>query len=121
LLFALQGAIFLGLKTTGDLAQEAHTLASRLWLPTVAVAVIFFLVAGAQVSGPSGLGALPAALFVAAALTLVAAGFCLRRQRGGWAFLMTALTIVLVVGSLFTFLFPRVMISSLDPAWSLTI
>jgi cytochrome d ubiquinol oxidase subunit II len=39
----------------------------------------------------------------------------------GRAFVATALTIVFTVATVFTGLFPRVMVSSLDPAWSLTI
>lgn len=121
LLFALHGAIFLSLKTTGDLMQEARATAFRLWGPTVLVAVVFFGVASLQVQGPSGLGALPALLFAGAAVTLLGVGFFLRRERSGWAFILMGLTIALAVASLFTFLYPRVMVSSLNPAWNLTI
>ncbi len=121
LLMAFYGAIFLSLKTTGELMADARTTAANLWLPTVVVAVVFFLLAFGQASGPSGLGPVAPILFVAAAVTLLAAGWFLRQQRNGWAFISTALTLVLAAASLFTFLFPRVMISSLDPAWSLTI
>ena len=83
--------------------------------------VVFFVLAFFQVSGPSGLGPVAAILFALAAVTLLAGGLFLRDQRTGWAFIFTALTLVLAVASLFTWLYPRVMISSLDPAWSLTI
>jgi cytochrome d ubiquinol oxidase subunit II len=46
----------------------------------------------------------------------VALGF----GREGWAFAGTALTILLAVAGLFVVLFPEVMPSSLDPAYSLT-
>jgi len=39
----------------------------------------------------------------------------------GWAFVMTTLTILFTVATLFVSLFPRVMVSSLNPEWSLTI
>ncbi len=39
----------------------------------------------------------------------------------GWAFVMTCLTIACSTATIFLALFPRVMVSSLDPAWSLTI
>jgi cytochrome d ubiquinol oxidase subunit II len=39
----------------------------------------------------------------------------------GWAFLMTSLAIVFSTITIFMALYPRVMVSSLDPAWSLTI
>jgi cytochrome bd ubiquinol oxidase subunit II len=121
LLLAFYGAIFLSLKTTGEFMEEARKMADSLWLPTVVVAVVFFITAFWQVSGPSGLGPVAPILFVVAAVTLLAGGWFLRQKRTGWAFVFTALTLVLAVASLFAFLFPRVMISSLDPAWSLTI
>ncbi len=121
LLMAFYGAIFLSLKTTGELMADARNTAAGLWLPTVVVAVVFFLIAFGQVSGPSGLGPVAPILFVVGAVTLLAAGWFLRQQRIGWAFVFTGLTVLLAAASLFTFLFPRVMISSLDPAWSLTI
>ncbi len=121
LLFAVHGATFLSLKTTADFAEEARRLAFRLWIPTVVVAAVFFGVAFAQVRGPVSLGVIAAIVFGVAAVALLAAGACLSRRQNGWAFVLTALTIVLAVASLFLCLFPRVMISSLDPAWSLTI
>ena len=39
----------------------------------------------------------------------------------GWAFIMTSLTIVFSTITLFMGLFPRVMVSSSNPEWSLTI
>jgi cytochrome d ubiquinol oxidase subunit II len=39
----------------------------------------------------------------------------------GWAFTMTGLNIILTQVAFFTLLFPRVMVSSTNPAWSLTI
>jgi len=43
LLFALHGAIFLTLKTTGEIEQRAQQIAQRLWLPVVAVLLIFIV------------------------------------------------------------------------------
>lgn len=121
MLMVFYGAVFLSLKTTGDLMQESQQTAARLWLPTVVVAAVFFIVAVSQVQGPSGLGPTAAIIAAVAAVMLLLAGWCLRRQRSGWAFVLTGLTVALAVACLFTFLFPRVMISNLDPAWSLTI
>jgi len=39
----------------------------------------------------------------------------------GWAFIVVSLHIVLTQVAFFMLMFPRVMISSLDPKWSLTI
>jgi cytochrome d ubiquinol oxidase subunit II len=48
-------------------------------------------------------------------------GWFLRARRHGWAFIMNGLTIALTVISAFMGLYPRVMVSSLNPEWSLTI
>ena len=45
----------------------------------------------------------------------------LPRKMDGWAFIMTALHLVLTQVSFFMLLFPRVMISSSSPDYSLTI
>ena len=55
-----------------------------------------------------------------ATIVLVGAVF-LPRKMDGWAFAMTSLHLVLTQVSFFLLLFPRVMISSTDPAFSLTI
>ena len=39
----------------------------------------------------------------------------------GWAFIFTGLNIILTQIAFFTLIFPRVMISSTNPDWSLTI
>jgi cytochrome d ubiquinol oxidase subunit II len=58
---------------------------------------------------------------VAAAGALLASGWFVRQRQSGWAFAMTGLTIALATLTVFQGLFPRVMISSLNPDWSLTI
>ena len=47
--------------------------------------------------------------------------YFINRRREGWAFAFTGLHIVLTQIAFFTLMFPRVMISSTNPAWSLTI
>ena len=61
-----------------------------------------------------------------AAAVIAAGAFVLglvanRVKREGWAFLGTAIAIAFAVASLFAALFPEVMPSSTDPAYSLTI
>jgi cytochrome bd ubiquinol oxidase subunit II len=66
-------------------------------------------------------GILPIIAAAGAAVSILLAGWFLRTHRDGWAFGMTGATLVLTVVTLFGGLYPRVMISSLDPTWSLTI
>ena len=58
---------------------------------------------------------------VGAVAALLASGWLVRIRREGWAFAMTGLGIALIIITLFMGLYPRVMVSSLNPAWSLTI
>jgi cytochrome d ubiquinol oxidase subunit II len=121
-LFALHGAIFLSLKTSDELGQRAHSAAWRLWPPAV-VLVLLFVAAGyfATDMFTQQLGVNPGPIPIGAGVALLATGWLIRNGRGGWAFVMTALTIALSVVTVFMGLYPRVMVSSLNDAWSLTI
>ena len=115
-LFVAHGAIFLALKTTGDLRRRANRLASLTGL-VAAVLVVAFLT-WAHATRGSLASTIVAALAAAALLAGLAAN---RRVREGWAFAGTAVAVALGVASLFVAMFPNVMLSSLDPAWSLTV
>lgn len=54
-------------------------------------------------------------------MTYIISYLLLDRRRLGWAFSFSTLTIVCVTVSLFWGLYPRLIVSSLDPAWSLTV
>ena len=63
----------------------------------------------------------PGIVPVTGIVALLACGYFLRKQRDGWAFAMTCITIIFALVTMFMILYPRVMISSTDPAYSLTI
>jgi len=114
-LFVTHGATFLALKTTGDVRVRANRIAGRAGL-VAAVLAIVFLAWTLQTRGD-----LPSALLSgAAALALVGALVANRLGREGWAFTGSAVTIGLAVAALFVALFPDVMPSTIDPAYSLT-
>ncbi|HEY0471495.1 MAG TPA: cytochrome d ubiquinol oxidase subunit II [Kribbella sp.] len=114
-LFVTHGAIFLALKTTGDLQERASRFASYCGLAAVVLAVAFL-------AGANGYrGNLWSALVAGLAVVGLVAGLVANRVgREGWAFVGTTLAIGLAVGSLFVALFPVVMPSTLNPGWSLT-
>jgi cytochrome d ubiquinol oxidase subunit II len=115
-LFVTHGAIFIALKTDGEIRHNARALAERVGLGAAAVAVAFL--AWTYVSAPE----LPfAVLSVLAALFLVGALLANRVGREGYAFLGTALTLATAVAALFSHLYPNVMPSSIDEAFNLTI
>jgi cytochrome d ubiquinol oxidase subunit II len=122
LLCALHGATFLTLRTTGELRERAAAAARRLCVPAALVACAF-LAATVDVAVERNdkdvfPPVLPAALGAAA---LVLGTVLVLRRKSGWAFVMTALAIGLSVATIFTGLYPRVLVSSPDFANSLTI
>jgi cytochrome d ubiquinol oxidase subunit II len=120
-IFILHGAVFLSLKTQGEVMERAHTAATRLWLPTV-VLVFLFVIAGYFATDMfTRLGVNPGVVPIAAGAALLAAGWFINRRYHGWAFVMTGLTIVCSAATITMGLYPRLMVSSLNPDWSLTI
>jgi cytochrome d ubiquinol oxidase subunit II len=119
--FTLHGAVFLSLKTKGELTERAHNAAARLWLPTVFFVLLFVVGGYIATDMFSRLGINPGPVPLGAGGALLSAGWFIRQRRHGWAFVMTGLTIALSAISVALGLYPRVMVSSLDPAWSLTV
>ena len=115
LLFLTHGAMFLGLKTDGELRVRARTLSVQLGL-AAAVAAVVFLIWAQTITGDVG----SAVFFVLAALALVGGILAARAGREGWGFIGTFATIGLAVAGLFVALFPDVMPSTTNAAYSLT-
>jgi len=115
MLFLTHGAMFLALKTDGDIRHRARALSVKLGLVTAVVAVVF-LVWTQLDSGNVG----SAVLFAVAAAALLAGVAAARAGREGWAFLGTFVTIALAVAGLFVALFPDVMPTTLADGLSLT-
>jgi cytochrome d ubiquinol oxidase subunit II len=122
LLFALHGAVFLTLRTLGDLRERARRTASRL-APVAAVVGAGFLVWTLVVAGDvNDKGLFPGILpFAVAAVAVVAAIFLVQAGNERWAFVATATAIGAVVVTLFVSLYPRVMVSDPEFGNSLTI
>ncbi|OUZ08045.1 cytochrome d ubiquinol oxidase subunit II [Aeromicrobium sp. PE09-221] len=114
--FLVHGALFVALKTSGDIRERAHVFAQRCGLVAGALAVAFIVWTGLSHGDAIvwAIGLLGAAAFVAAMLASFA-------QRDGWAFTGTFVAIGLVVTMLFVALFPEVMPSTVDPAYGLTV
>ena len=122
LLFFLHGVLFVALKTDGQVHEDARRLVKLAALPTVlaaAVTVIWTVVMAAGREAP--LLYFVIACGLVAALALVAAIVASLRRLDGWAFTFGAGTVASAVVMLFAALFPYVMPSTIDPAFSLTI
>jgi cytochrome d ubiquinol oxidase subunit II len=117
----LHGAVFLTLKTRGDVMEKAGAAARKLWLPAVVLSVLFAAATYFATDIFTRRGINPGIVPLGAVAALLAAGWLIRSRREGWAFAMTGLGIALTIVTMFMGLYPRVMVSSLNPAWSLTI
>ncbi|ANW19302.1 cytochrome d ubiquinol oxidase subunit II [Streptomyces clavuligerus] len=115
-LFTFHGTVFVALKTVGDIRVRARALALRVGLLTAVLALGFLTWTQATRGDSASLVAM-----IVAVVSLVAAIAAVRVGREGWSFAFSGVTIVAAVAMLFLTLFPNVMPSSLDDAWSLTV
>jgi len=115
----LYGSVFLTLKTSGDLMENARKTARRVW-PVALIIMIAFTIAGLATKAISG-GAMPVIVVIAAVVALLVSGWFIYKQREGWAFSFLALTVIFSMTAIFLSLFPNVMISLGNPANNLTI
>jgi cytochrome d ubiquinol oxidase subunit II len=122
LVFAFHGANFLTLRTAGDLWRRAQLAARALAIPAVVVAAGFLIwtvkVAVDRNDKDVFPPLLPALLAIAA---FVAAAFLVYVGRNGIAFVLTAAGTLGLVATLFTSLYPRVIVSNPNFGNSLTV
>ena len=115
--FMAHGAIYLRLKTYGEVRDAAKGVAIKVGLVAAVIAVASLL--WYQAYSERVAFTLPLALLAAVAW-LAALGMVLK-GRDGWAFIFSSTTILLAVTTLFVGLFPNVMVSSVDPLFNLTV
>ena len=116
-----ENALFLEMKSTSVIRERAALVARRMWLPVTVLILLFvgYSLADTDLFDDAGVGQIVA--LVGAVIALVATGRMIYRDRQGWAFVGTGLAIVLVVVVIFAGLYPRVMPSSTDSAFDLTV
>jgi cytochrome d ubiquinol oxidase subunit II len=118
-LFIMHGANYLKRKTTDSVLARVERMAFPAWIVATFLTVVFVVWTFFATDILSGLqGLIPAIL---AALALLVTGWMISIKRTGWAFITGALAIVLLTVMVFAGLYPRILISSLDPQFSLTI
>ncbi|WP_165364302.1 cytochrome d ubiquinol oxidase subunit II [Sporolactobacillus sp. THM19-2] len=121
LLCLYHGLVYLCLRTDEDIQARARSLAKRLFWVLAAAAVAFIVVSFFVTDIFELRGALLYPIYAVDVLALILSAVFLSKKRDGWAFGMNVGVILLTVGSLFIGLFPRVMISNINPANNLTI
>jgi cytochrome bd ubiquinol oxidase subunit II len=116
-LFAFHGAVFIRLKTEGTVREEATRFAGLLAVPVTIVVAGF----GLWTEVAYGKEWTWLVFGVAVVAQLSAVMLVLSRGGDGWTFAFTAVVVAAVVVLLFGSLYPNLVPSTLDPAWSLTI
>ena len=121
LLFLNHGALFVALKTTGELSQRALSLSRRLAPAATAVTAAWALWAQLAYSN-SALSWIPLAIAAAGLIGSLLVGRTAGEGRGeGRAFALHFVGIAFAAIFIFAAMAPNVMRSSVDPAYSLTI
>jgi cytochrome d ubiquinol oxidase subunit II len=115
-LFLLHGLHFITLKTEGEIRDRAIAMSRRVAPVTIVAGAAFLLIN--QVARGETWTWLPVGI---AAVALVASVVATSAQRDGWAFLLTGIAIAGAVVALFGSLYPDVMPSTTDAAYSLTV
>lgn len=123
LLFLVHGALWISLKTEGDLSSRASTLAGKIWFALLAVAVSFLVYTAFATNLYANYLNMPVwFLFPAlAVLSLLSIKLLSSQGKSLAAFYSSCLTILMVTFTGVIGLFPNLIPSSLDPAYSLTI
>ena len=116
-LFTAHGANFLALKLEGELVERAKKFGFQAWMAATVLAVLFLIWTFFE----TDIMAQGLIFALLAAVALLLAGWYTKSGKDGMAFIMTSLTIVFTTIMVFAGLFPRILISSLDPAFTLNI
>lgn len=119
--FLLHGANFLNLKLKGNLQKRAHDFSRKLWVFAFVLMLILMVATVIFTDVYSRRGFISIITPLMALVMLLLSRYFMGQKRAGWTFITTAITIVLTPVTFFMVMFPRVMVSSLNPAFSLTI
>ena len=120
-LFAFHGATFLMIRTVGDLHARAERAAARLSVVAIVLGAGFLAATIAVAIDKNDKSVFPPIVPALIAAGALLAAAVLVRARSGWAFVLTALGTVAAVATLFTSLYPRVMVSDPNFGNSLTV
>lgn len=119
LVFLFHGALFLTLKVEGELIERARKAATGIG---IAAALAFLLLVGLTYTNTNLFNSTLASIALWGAVVVFVLSYGLIwMKKFGWAFAMSGLAIVFTTAAFFSGLFPRIMVSSLNPDWNLTI
>ncbi|HKB94925.1 MAG TPA: cytochrome d ubiquinol oxidase subunit II [Gaiellaceae bacterium] len=120
-LFTFHGALFLTLRTTGELHARARRAAFLLALPAAALVFGFLVWTYANAASAHEKGIVPGVIPITAMVLPFVAWMLVRAGKDGWAFAATAASIALITLTLYLNLYPRAIVSSTASGFSPTI
>jgi cytochrome d ubiquinol oxidase subunit II len=120
-IFTLHGTTFLSMKVDESLVERTFKAARRIWPVALVIGFFAFGVGYFVTDMFARLGVIPGIIPICAVAAILAAGWFIRKKQGKWAFVMSGICVTFSAISFFVGLFPRLMVSSLNPQWSLTI
>lgn len=119
--FLFHGINFLNLKLTGDLLERTRKLAPKVWVVAFVFLSSLIIATLLVTDGYAKHGLAITVLPLFAFLSLLLAGIIQRKKREGWSFGLMGISVLLIPLIYFQIMFPRVMVSSTNPNFSLTI
>ena len=119
--FLLHGANFLTLKLDSDLREKARAFAKKLYIFAAVMVIALTVAMYFYTDLASKIGINPGIVPIVSVVALLASIYFINNKKEGWAFITVSLYIVLAQVTFFMLMFPRVMISSLNPDLNLTI
>ena len=119
--FLLHGANFLSLKLDGELRERARAFAKKIYIFAAIMVVVLAGTTYIYTDILTKIGVNPGIIPIVSVIALLSSIYFINRKMEGWAFISVSLHIVLTQVAFFTLMFPRVMVSSLNPDWSLTV
>ncbi|HYJ56571.1 MAG TPA: cytochrome d ubiquinol oxidase subunit II [Mycobacterium sp.] len=116
-LFAFYGSVFIALKTSGAIHEDAFRFGRLLSIPVIVLAGGFALWTQLAYGKPWTW----LALGVAVVALLAAVALVWQKTREGWAFASTVVVVAAVAVLIFGSMYPNLLPSTLNPDWSVTI
>ncbi len=122
LIFAVHGSLWLAIKSEGDLVERAGKLAGRLWFALALTAVAFLCATYGATRLYDNYMKAPVLLIIPLAAVGALIGIQLFIRKGQWlkAWFSSAVFILMVTFFGVGGMYPSLLISSIDPAFSLT-
>ncbi len=122
-MFALHGALWLNFKSKGELSERAINLAQLLWYLVFSFVLVFLAMTSAYTTILSNIAQTPVftVFLVLAVISLLATRITLRSSNHLVPWIFSALFILCCTLFMVMGMFPSIIISSIDPAHSVTV